>query len=74
MPSCLPSLTRIIIAQRAGQSVRAEMHDRPTDEAMVMPNWVKNVPDVPGIKVTGINTAMNTSVHETTATDTSLMA
>ena len=49
-------------------------HDRPTDEAIVTPNWVKNVPEVPGMKVTGINTAINTKVHDTTATDTSLMA
>ena len=63
-----------MIAQRAGQSVRADTHDRPTDEAMVTPNWVKNVPEVPPIKVTGTNTAINTRVHEITATDTSLMA
>ena len=50
------------------------MHDRPTDEAIVTPNWVKKVPEVPGMKVTGIKTAINTKVHETTATDTSLMA
>ena len=54
--------------------MRADTHDKPTDEAIVTPNCVKNVPEVPGIKVTGINTAMNTKVHETTATDTSLMA
>ena len=70
----LPSDTFIIMAQRAGQSVRADTHDRPTDEAIVTPNWVKNVPDVPGMKVTGMNTAINTSVHDMTATDTSLMA
>ena len=63
-----------MIAQRAGHRVNADTHDRPTDEAMVIPNWVKNVPEVPGMKVTGMNTAMNTKVHETTATDTSLMA
>ena len=62
------------MAQRAGHSVRAEMHDRPTAEASVTPNCVKNEPDVPGMKATGMNTAMKTSVHEMTATDTSLMA
>ena len=41
---------------------------------MVIPNWVKNVPLVPLMNVTGMNTAMNTSVHDTTATDTSLNA
>ena len=54
--------------------MRADTHDRPTAEAIVTPNWVKNVPDVPPMNVTGMNTAMKTSVHETTATDTSLMA
>ena len=63
-----------MMAQRAGQSVRADTHDRPTAEAIVTPNWVKNEPDVPGMKATGMNTAINTSVHDTTATDTSLMA
>ena len=63
-----------MMAQRAGHSVRAEIHDRPTLEAMVTPNWVKKVPEVPGMNITGMNTAMNTSVHETTATDTSLIA
>ena len=41
---------------------------------MVTPNWVKNEPEVPLMNVTGINTAINTSVHEITATDTSLIA
>ena len=62
------------MAHKAGQSVSADIHDRPTDDAMVTPNWVKNVPDLPGMKATGINTAMKTSVQEITATDTSLMA
>ena len=62
------------MAQRAGHSVRADIHDRPTDEAMVTPNWVKNEPDVPGMNATGMNTAIKTRVHEITATDTSLMA
>ena len=69
----LPSLLSSdfsIIAHNAGQSVKAETHDRPTDEAIVTPNCVKNVPDVPPMKVTGMNTAINTTVHETTATDT----
>ena len=52
----------------------ADMHDRPTEEASVTPNCVKNVPDVPDMKVTGMNTAMNTKVHEMTAIDTSFMA
>ena len=55
-------------------SIKADTQDRPTAEAMVTPNCVKNVPEVPGIKVTGINTAINTSVQETTATDTSFIA
>ena len=63
-----------MMAQSAGQSVSAEMQESPTEEAIVTPNWVKNVPDVPGMNITGTNTAMNTSVHETTATDTSFMA
>jgi hypothetical protein len=63
-----------MIAQRAGQSVKADTQDRPTEDAIVTPNCVKNVPDVPGMKVTGMNTAMNTKVQETTATDTSLIA
>ena len=29
-------------------------------------NCVKNVPEVPGMKVTGMNTAINTKVHDTT--------
>ena len=74
MPSFLPSFTLSMIAQRAGQVVKACRHDRPTAEAMVIPNCVKNVPDVPEIKVTGMNTAMKTSVHENTAIDTSFMA
>ena len=63
-----------MMAQRAGQSVKADTHDRPTDEAIVTPNCVKNVPDVPPMNVTGTNTAMNTRVHEMTATDTSAIA
>ena len=63
-----------MMAQSAGQSVRADTQDRPTDEAMVTPNCVKNVPDVPGMNITGMNTAINTKVHETTATDTSFIA
>ena len=63
-----------MMAQRAGQRVSADMQERPTDEAMVTPNWVKNVPDVPGMNITGMNTAMKTRVHDTTATDTSFMA
>ena len=63
-----------MMAQRAGQSVKAEIHDRPTDEAIVTPNCVKNVPDVPGMNITGMNTAMKTNVQDTTATDTSFMA
>ena len=70
----MPSVTFSMMAQRAGHSVSADTHDRPTAEAMVTPNCVKNVPDVPPMKVTGTNTAMNTKVHEMTATDTSLMA
>ena len=62
------------MAQRAGQRVRAHMHDRPTEDAMVIPNCVKNVPDVPGINVTGMNTAIKTRVQLITATETSLMA
>ena len=62
------------IAQRAGQSTNAQTQDRPTAPARVMPNWVKNVPDVPLMKVTGMKTAMKTSVHEITAIDTSLSA
>ena len=38
------------------------------------PNCVKKVPDVPLMNVTGIKTAMNTSVQEMTATETSDMA
>ena len=41
---------------------------------MVIPNCVKNVPLVPGMNVTGMNTAMNTSVQLMTATVTSLIA
>ena len=63
-----------MMAQSAGHNVRAEIHDRPTAEASVTPNWVKNEPDVPGMKATGINTAINTKVHEITAIDTSLIA
>ena len=63
-----------MMAHRAGQSVRAEIHERPTAEASVTPNWVKNEPDVPGMKATGMNTAMKTSVHEITAIDTSFIA
>ena len=74
LPSFLPSVTLSMMAQRAGQSVRADTHERPTDEAIVTPNWVKNAPDVPGMKATGMNTAMNTRVHEITATDTSDIA
>ena len=64
----------IISAQRAGHSTSADTQDRPTAEASVTPNCRKKLPDVPGIKATGINTAINTSVHDTTATDTSLIA
>ena len=46
------------MAQRAGQSVNADTHERPTAEAMVTPNCVKNEPDVPGMNATGINTAI----------------
>jgi hypothetical protein len=63
-----------MIALKAGHNVRADIHDRPTDDAMVTPNCVKKAPDVPGIKQTGINTAMNTKVQDTTATDTSFIA
>ena len=63
-----------IIAQSAGHSVRAETHDRPTADAKVTPNCKKKLPDVPGMNATGINTAMNTNVHEITATETSLIA
>ncbi len=62
------------MAQRAGQRVNAQTQERPTAEASVTPNCVKNEPEVPGIKATGINTAMKTSVQEITAVDTSLMA
>ena len=41
---------------------------------MVTPNWVKKVPEVPGMKVTGMNTAMNTRVQLNTAVETSLKA
>ena len=63
-----------MIAHKAGHSMSADTHDRPTDDASVTPNCVKNDPDVPGMKATGINTAMKTRVHEMTATDTSLIA
>ena len=63
-----------MMAHKAGQSVSADMHDSPTEDAIVTPNCVKNVPDVPGMNVTGMNTAINTNVQETTATDTSFMA
>ena len=63
-----------MMAHRAGHNVKADTQDRPTAEASVTPNCVKNEPDVPGMKATGMNTAINTSVHEITATDTSLMA
>ena len=54
--------------------VSADTQDRPTEEARVTPNCVKNVPEVPDINVTGMNTAINTSVQEMTAMDTSFMA
>ena len=63
-----------MMAHRAGQRVSADTHDNPTEEAMVTPNCVKKLPEVPGMNATGMNTAMKTSVHEMTATDTSLMA
>ena len=62
------------MTHKAGQRTSALTHDRPTEPAMVIPNWVKKVPDVPLMKVTGMNTAIKTSVQEITATDTSLMA
>ena len=34
------------MAHKAGHSVKADTHDRPTDDASVTPNWVKNDPDV----------------------------
>ena len=63
-----------MMAHSAGHSVKADTHDRPTAEASVTPNCVKNEPDVPGMNATGMNTAMKTRVHEITATDTSLIA
>ena len=62
------------MAQSAGQRMRAQTQLNPTEPAIVIPNWVKNVPEVPLMNVTGMNTAMKTSVHEMTATDTSLIA
>ena len=62
------------MAHNAGQRTSAQTQLRPTEPAIVIPNCVKNEPDVPGMNATGTNTAMNTSVHEITATDTSLMA
>ena len=62
------------MAHKAGHSVKADTHERPTADASVTPNCVKNEPDVPGMNATGMNTAINTKVHEITAIDTSLMA
>ena len=62
------------MAVSAGQRVSAERQLSPTELAIVIPNCVKNVPLVPGMKVTGMNTAMKTSVQLMTATVTSLMA
>ena len=45
--------------------------DSPTDEARVMPNCLKNAPLVPGENITGMNTAINTSVVEIAAMVTS---
>ena len=61
-------------AHNAGHKVRALTIERPTAVAMVMPNCVSKTPAVPPMKVTGMNTAMNTSVQETTAIVPSLMA
>ena len=44
------------------------------DIAIVNPNWRKNVPDVPGIKLTGMNTDIITNVMDTIAPDISFMA
>ena len=63
-----------MIPHKAGQSVNADTHDKPTADASVTPNCRKKLPDVPGMKATGMNTAIKTSVHEITAMDTSLMA
>ena len=62
------------MAHNAGQSTNAQTQERPTEPAIVIPNWVKNVPLVPLMKVTGMNTAMKTNVQDMTATDTSLIA
>ena len=68
------SFGRMRIAQRAGQRTSAQTQESPTEPAIVIPNWVKKVPDVPDMKVTGMKTAIKTRVHEITATDTSLRA
>lgn len=36
----VPSDGRIIMAQRAGQRINAEIMEIPTDVAIVIPNWV----------------------------------
>ena len=69
-----PLLGFIRSTQSAGQSVKARTVDSPTEEAIVMPNCLKNVPVVPDMNVTGMNTAMKTSVVDMQATVTSLSA
>ena len=54
--------------------VKAERQEIPTEPAMMVPNCLKNVPEVPDMNVTGINTAINTHVVEITAAVTSLSA
>ena len=54
--------------------VRAERQDIPTEPAMMKPNCLKKVPEVPDMKVTGMNTAINTNVVEITAAVTSFSA
>ena len=48
--------------QSAGESVSALIDEITTATEIVTANWVNSRPVMPGMKVTGTNTASNTSV------------
>ena len=54
--------------------VKADTADSATEAAMMIPNCMKKVPEVPDMNVTGMNTAMKTNAVEIQAAVTSLKA
>ena len=71
---CSPPSNLSIYAESIGVSVIAAVVEVHTTIVTIQPSSLKRIPAIPGIMVSGINTATTTSVVAITESHTSLVA